>query len=406
VSRHLLSSSMAALVLCLTLDGGAAAAPLRSSGPVRSVDDELVRMGREIPGFGGLYYDGQGRPNVYLLNPDGAGRAALKSLGDEILVHRGDYEFKRLLDWRLTLRPVLALPGVVFLDVDETKNRVVIGLEPSFQGKSLNCDRLEQQILAAGVPRQAVLLRETARIEPLAGLRDKLRPVPGGVQMVFSSFLCTLGFNAFRGQDFGFVVASHCTDVLGEVEGTLFSQSLPGSGTGIGVEIADPGFSTDPPCPSGKRCRFSDSAFAKYDNSHLGGLGKIARPLSRGSALGSITLKPSSARFTIKGRAGSPLVGAVVHKVGRTTGWTFGPVIGTCLDVNEDADITLFCQSVVQIGGGPGDSGAPVFSLLPGNKARLVGLLWGGGDDPTLGTVGVFSPLENVEADLGPLKVN
>ena len=129
--RHLLSSSMVALVLCLTLDGGAAAAPLRSGGPVQSADDELVRMGREIPGFGGLYYDGQGRPNVFLLNPDGAGRTALKRLGDEILVHRGDYEFKRLLDWRLTLRPVLALPGVIFLDVDETRNRVVIGLEPS-----------------------------------------------------------------------------------------------------------------------------------------------------------------------------------------------------------------------------------------------------------------------------------
>jgi hypothetical protein len=266
-------------------------------------------------------------------------------------------------------------------------------------------DRLEREILAAGVPRQAVLLRETARIEPLAGLLDKLRPVPGGVQMVFSSFACTLGFNAFRGQDFGFVVASHCTDAFGSLEGTRFFQSLPGNGTAIGAETADPGFSTAPPCPAGKRCRFSDTAFAKYDNPRLGGLGRIARPVSGGHDLGSTALKPASARFTLTGRTDA-LVGTMVHKVGRTTGWTFGKVIGTCMDVNEGSDATLFCQSMVQMGGGPGDSGSPVFSVLPRNKARLAGLLWGGGDDPDLGIVGVFSPLAAIEADLGPLKTN
>lgn len=395
--RHLLTPFMVALVFCLTPEGGAAAG---------SVDDELVRMGREIPGFGGLYYDAQGRPNVYLLDPDGAGRTALKSLGAEVVVHRGDYELERLVEWRLELRPILALPGVAFLDMDETRNRVVIGLDSSSRSKSLDRDRLELQLLSTGIPRQAILLRETAPAKPLAGLLDKLRPVPGGVQMVFSGFACTLGFNAFRGKDFGFVIASHCTDVFGEAEGTRFFQSLPGNSTGIGVEVVDPGFSTGPPCPPGKRCRFSDSAFAKYDNARLGRLGKIARPVSSGRSMGSTNLKPTSARFTIAGRAGSPLAGDTVHKVGRSTGWTFGPVIGTCLDVNLGADLTLFCQSRVQIGGGPGDSGSPVFTVLPRNKARLVGLLWGGADDPTLGIVGFFSPLASVEADLGPLKVN
>jgi hypothetical protein len=404
--RHPFSSFTVALVFSLTLAGGAAAAPPRDEVLARSADADLVRMGREIPGFGGLYYDERGRPNVYLLDPEGPGRIALKRLGAEVLVHRGDYEFERLLEWRQELRPILAAPGVVFLDVDETRNRVVIGLDSSSRSKSLDRDRLERQLLSTGVPRQAVLLRETAHVEPLAGLLDKLRPVPGGVQMVFSSFACTLGFNAFRGKDFGFVIASHCTDVFGGLEGTHFFQSLPGNGTGIGAEIADPGFSTGPPCPPGRRCRFSDSAFAKYDNARLGGLGKIARPISGGHALGSTTLKPTSARFILTGRAASPLVGDTLHKVGRTTGWTFGSVIATCVDVNQGPDVTLFCQSLVQMGGGPGDSGSPVFSLLPRNKARLVGLLWGGADDPQLGVVGIFSPLEAIEADLGPLRVN
>ncbi|MFY9823862.1 MAG: hypothetical protein WAM82_20955 [Thermoanaerobaculia bacterium] len=401
--KRLLSSLMVVLVFALT-PAGVAAAPPRDDGQVRSVDDEFVRMGREIPGFGGLYYDEQGRPNVFLLDPDGAGRTALKNLGVEALVHRGDYEFERLVGWRLELRPILALPGVVFLDVDETRNRVVVGFDAA--SKSLDRDRLEQQILSSGVPRQAVLLQETARIRPFVGLQDRLRPAPGGVQVVFSGFACTLGFNAVRGRDFGFVVASHCTDILGEVEGTRFYQSLPGTANAIGTEIADPSLFTDSPCPSGMRCRFSDTAFAKYDKPTLGALAKIARPSANGSQSGPLTLKTPTARLTIKGRTSSPLVGDVVHKIGRTTGWTYGPVIGTCVDVNEDVDITLLCQSVVQIGGGPGDSGAPVFVPLSGNNARLVGLLWGGGDDPNLGVVGVFSPLENIETDLGPLKIN
>jgi hypothetical protein len=403
--RHLLSPFMVALLFCLTLEGGAAAAPLRPGIPAGSADDELVRMGREIPGFGGLYFDERGRPNVFLLDPEGPGRAALKSLGAEVVVHRGDYEIERLIDWRLQLRPVLAVPGVVFLDVDERANRVVVGLDAT-RAKSLDRDRLERRILAAGVPRPAVVLRETAHIEPWTGLQDKVRPAAGGLQIVFSGFACTLGFNAYRDASFGFLIASHCTDVMGEVEGTRFYQSLPGKGNAIGTETADPEFSTDPPCPAGKRCRFSDTAFAKYDNPRLGGLGKIARPVSGGSESGTLTLKPTSARFSITGRAGAPMVGDFVHKVGRTTGWTFGTVIGTCMDVNEDVDVTLFCQSLVQLGGGPGDSGSPVFTVLPGNKARLVGLLWGGGDDPTLGIVGVFSPLENIEEDLGPLRIN
>lgn len=404
--RHRVSSLTLTLALFQALSGSSAAEPAGDGAPLSSPDRELARMSREIPGFGGLRYDERGRPHVFLLDPSGAGRAALKRLGGEVVVERGDFAFESLLDWRRSLRPILSLPGIVYLDVDEAQNRVVVGLDSSARSKSADRQRLEERIVEAGVPRRAVLLRETAHFVPLAGLRDKLRPVPGGVQMVFSSFICTLGFSAVRGRDTGFIVASHCTDLFAELEGTRFFQNLAGSASRIGTEIADPGFSTEPPCPPGRRCRFSDSAFAKYDKAKLGGLGKIARPVSSSRTLGSIILNPASARFTITGRGSAPLAGEVVHKVGRSTGWTFGTVFGTCVDVNVEPDLTFLCQSMVQIGGGPGDSGSPVFSVLPGNKARLTGLLWGGGDDPELGTVGLFSPLANLEADLGPLKVN
>ena len=211
-----------------------------------------------------------------------------------------------------------------------------------------------------GVPREAVVFQEAAPFEDLATLRDKLRPVPGGAQIVFSNFFCTLGFNAYRGNVFGFVVNSHCTNVRGEADGTRYSQSVPASGA-IGTEVVDPGFSTAPPCPAGRRCRMSDAAFAKYDKTSLGGLGKIARTTSNGTETGSVTLKNAGARLTITARTGSPLEGDTVHKIGRTTGWTFGTVLGTCLDANNSTDVTLFCQTIVRAGSGGGDSGSPVF---------------------------------------------
>ncbi len=398
------------LAIHLALAATALASPF-AGGPSRSADEELVRIGREIPGFGGLFYDGQGRPTVYLLDPAGATAADLKSLGPQVRLRRGEYEFERLLGWRLELRPLLALPGVVFLDVDETRNRVVLGLDATSRSKGLDRDRLKREILFTGVPRQAVLLEETAPIEELAGLQSKLRPVPGGTQIVFpiappSYGVCTLGFNAYRGDVFGFVINSHCTGVRGEVDGMRYFQSVP-SGGAIGTEIADPGFSTEPPCPPGRRCRRSDAAFAKYDKPRTGAPGKIARPLFGATELGSLTLRPAGARFVVAGRVGAPLAGDTVHKVGRTTGWTFGTVVGTCTDANiSGTDLTMLCQSLVRAGAGPGDSGSPVFFRTAGTKASLAGILWGGSSNDLLGSVFIFSPLESIEEELGPLKVN
>ena len=118
-------------------------------------------------------------------------------------------------------------------------------------------------------------------------------------------------------------------------------------------------------------------------------------------------MKTPAARLAITGRAAFPFQGETVHKVGRTTGWTYGPVSATCRDINvSGSDVTLFCQSLVRSGVGGGDSGSPVFYSLAGNKARLVGILWGGGIDQQGSTTFAFSPLENIEEELGPLKIN
>jgi hypothetical protein len=54
----------------------------------------------------------------------------------------------------------------------------------------------------------------------------------------------------------------------------------------------------------------------------------------------------------------------------------------------------------VSAGVGGGDSGSDVFGLTGGNTVRLLGILWGGNG---AGTQFVYSPIGNVEQELGPL---
>lgn len=397
--RRLLSTATLVLAFQCALAGAALAASAEVfAGPG---DDELVRMGKSIPGFGGLFYDEEGRPNVYLRDPGTAG-AVVKSLGPDVRVLRGDYEFAELVRWRVGLRPLLGLPGVVFLDVDETANRVVLGVDATSETKSLDLDRLERELLFRDVPREAVVVRETAPFVEVLGVQDKFRPAPGGVQINFTGFLCTLGFNATRGNVSGFVTNSHCSLVRGEADGTRYYQSLVAGGA-IGTELVDPAYTTDSRCPTGRKCRFSDSAFVKYDKKSLGSFAKVARPAREGS----LSLSPNGARFTVKGKAGGVVAGQIVNKVGRSTGWSSGVVTSSCADVSSSATVyTMFCQGIVRANAAGGDSGSPVFVRTKKNDVTLVGILWAGGSDGSGNTVFAFSPLENVELELGTLKVH
>jgi hypothetical protein len=90
-----------------------------------------------------------------------------------------------------------------------------------------------------------------------------------------------------------------------------------------------------------------------------------------------------------------------VHKVGRTTGWTRGSVGATCVNVNvSGSNITQLCQTLVSARVGGGDSGSPVFRRQgSGSNVTLVGILWGGSGT----SLYVYSPLSNIEAELGAL---
>jgi hypothetical protein len=80
-------------------------------------------------------------------------------------------------------------------------------------------------------------------------------------------------------------------------------------------------------------------------------------------------------------------------------------VINTCVNTSVDGtNITQLCQTWVLAGVAGGDSGSPVFRRQgTTNNVTLVGILWGGGVLSDGSTLYVFSPISNIEMELGAL---
>lgn len=385
-----------ALMLSIALLTGGWTTP--QAGLPETTDDLYLTIQRQAPGFGGLFQDGE-TLKVYLT--DSAQRPLLQRVletqlgagnipagGVQILPAR--YNFAELKAWQNRATSLFDLPGVVFTDVDDAINRLTVGVEYPVAATAV-----EQYLQELGIPREAVQIVETAPIVQLATLRDRVRPLQGGLQINFPGYLCTYGFNATRNGVAGFVTNSHCTTKQGGVESTQYWQPTQTiDGTAIGVETVDPTYSKSK-CPSsvkGKVCRWSDSAFIKLNVTEYT-LGRLARTDSVNT--GSLTISG----YHSVASEGVANVGATVSKVGRTTGWTQGKVSRTCVNTGvSGSNIVQLCQTHVTAGVDSGDSGSPVFS--GSGNVTLLGILWGGG-----GGSFVYSPIGNIERsdELGPL---
>lgn len=293
------------------------------------------------------------------------------------------------------LLPLFEQSGVVYTDADEARGRLVVGiLNRNGEGQ------VRGRLRALGIDSQSVDVVETEPIFALATLSDRSDDIVGALQIRFSQYLCSLGFPAFRDGVRGFVTASHCSNSQGAVDGTSYYQPLNQVPADlIGTEIADPPYVRNAEgCPKGRKCRRSDANFSRYAGSRTLAIGKIART----TGLGSLTIDLSNPTFSINGE-GVASDRQAVDKVGRTTGWTRGTVSNTCVNTGvQGSSIVLICQTFVSGNGiivGSGDSGSPAFRD-GSNGVTLVGILWGGNSS---GTQFVYSPMENIEDELGAL---
>jgi len=377
------------------------------------LDDLFLEVAWQVQGFGGMYTDESGALFVYLKDASrkanaervieavfGTGRVPLSG----IQVLHGRYGFEELRDWHERLIDVLAIDGVSITDIDEANNRLTVGLERMELRAAV-----EDELARLGVPLEAVHFEKAERIKFASSLQDKIRPPVGGIEIVFNCNAaglcngCTLGFNVARilSGNYGFVTNSHCTIQQGGVESTIYTQGWER----IGVETADPTYRTREgkfltSCPAGRRCRFSDSAFVRFDDQSLGtaSRGYIART----TGIGSIEISASNPRFRITSEASTPLSGTTLNKIGATSGWSQGPVVMTCANVTTGTDITLLCQDKVAAKVAGGDSGSPVFRTINSatNDYQLHGILWGETDNFSAFW---FSNMSNIQTELGSM---
>lgn len=395
-------------------------------------DAEFARLAREAPGFGGMFYDATGRLNIYVTRPTHqsvhsrqnvfarvserlrAGARPVPAV-DDVIFLEGARDWSELTALHGRMFSVLGESGVVFTDIDETRNELRVGV---LAGTS------EGEILAAlhdvGVPDDAVGLESTQPIVPLNGhsLRDFQRPIGGGLQIGFDwpdegSFICTLGFSVLRGaperDERYFFTNSHCTGSMGVVTGIEYwmprSPGLGGPGQLVGIEVEDPPFHGPPRCAPGWLCRESDAALVRYVEEAPVTLGVLYRTeFANTQEPGSIDVEDEARPyFSIVAEQPHPLVGEVLDKMGRTSGWTRGPVTRSCVSfrISSTPPTALLCQDVVHAFATFGDSGSPVFQRLgSANNVKVYGLLWGASvSGPPYSFV--FSAVDNIRLEFG-----
>ena len=406
--RHVLSSAPVLLLAVLACrDSSQVTAPetgLPAADPgFQAQAPTLEQLANRIPGFGGFYIDG-GRPTVFLTDMTGRGAAVqaltpfMRGMGRDpadLQVRRGEYDYRQLSLWFNAASPIaLDMDGTVLVDLDEARNRVVVGVE---NGGLIAGVRAA--LVRAGLPERSLLVEVRRPVVPVASLQGAASPIIGGVQINFPGYLCTLGFNAVGGGENSFITNSHCTAKQGEVQNTPYYQPLQSSNpTVIGFEVADPPYlkGVGDGCPRNKLCRRSDAARVRYQAGISFQRGRIARPASQGSLNYDVT-----SLWSITGK-GAPVAGQTLNKVGRTTGWSQGRVTATCVHTGVlGSRIVQLCQFFVEADVGSGDSGSPVFRIDSGSNVTLIGILWGSGGGEFVG-----SPISQIEEELGVLTVN
>jgi hypothetical protein len=375
----------------------------------RTPDEEFARAARaEVPGFAGFYLQDDGTPVVLLTDPAQRGAAQRYLATEFALARRGRhagapqqplfvkaaYDFAQLKGWAEQLEPLLQRGDVYLVDVDEVRNRVLLGVADATATGAVRAEAVR-----LGIPASAVATQTQAAPAMRATVRDRFTTFVGGIQIAFGQYLCTAGFNARRvsnGQNI-FVTNSHCTTTQYVSDGVAEYQNTVASGNQVGNEVADRGMWA---CAgTGTSCRQADAVYISHNGTRTIGQGGIIRTNWNTGAAGGLT---TIGEFDIIGRyTGSLPVGSYLDKTGRTSGSTYGQVTNSCVTIG-----VLRCQDISHVWSEGGDSGSPVYVYIGGsgtaeNDVQLHGVMWGGpGSD---WTTTYSSRLAGIEADLGAL---
>jgi hypothetical protein len=390
---------------------------------VRPDEAEFAELARRSPTSAGFYLDAEGRLVIVVRDERdepaaqaaGADLIARKRVHDArlaaggVVIRRGQYTFDELRQWRDRILDNLVgrIQGITSLDLTEHTNRVTIGL-----GRA-RFDELRQSLpldlLALGVDTSAVVytvdglqdlthgatsaFRSLGRLPPLAASSIAYPAtwdaLVGGINVLGTSPSgggCTLGIVAAWGGVNVLITASHCSSQTFQLDNSPLYQ--PSAARQVGTEFYDPGGWS---CYLVYNCRWSDANLYSLTQGIAAHRGLIARPqfsAGPGSTGGSTAVDLARPYFIVQTADDWQLVtGQFIHKVGRTTGWTWGQITQTCKDFFPDPpwenNKAVMCTYEPTMSVMGGDSGGPAFALLGngynqlGDLVNLVGIVKG-----------------------------
>jgi hypothetical protein len=337
-----------------------------------------------------------------------AGRAELRDLSGsvssrdrELELREGRYSFSELVAMQRATMEALGGDGILAVDADESLNRVRVAI-----ADIADRQRMMTVMLSAGIPSDAMEIQQGSRAVASANLRERVRPVGGGLQIrnQWGTGLCSMGFLVdvqFYGQR-SFLTAAHCqpqtaaTLGLGAT-GTSIYQSNVGPFDLVGAVQVNPAFNkTGAECLGNTLCTLADAMLVLTSGGSTFPKRVIGHSVfGANNSPGSVGINSAWNTFV----PGVAFVGQSIDKVGRTSGGTTGTVDATCesVSVHESYSIggltvhvyyTVTCASkVIDASVGGGDSGSPVFNrpTAVGQPSVAYGILFASNNPVTAG---------------------
>jgi hypothetical protein len=164
-----------AVCACVAHTATAAALPpagQQSETRMPTYDELLLQVDKQAPGFGGMFIESDGRLAVYMLDTtrQAVTRAAIELVFGKDRVPaagmravKGQYSISQLKGWADRAGRLLTVPGVTIVDMDEGKNRVVVGIDSADRTRAVS-----RELSSLRIPRNAVLIEVIGPIKPVA----------------------------------------------------------------------------------------------------------------------------------------------------------------------------------------------------------------------------------------------
>lgn len=388
-------------------------------------DKRFNEISEGVPEFGGYWMDEQG--NMVVALTDLSKRTAVANLTstelrDKIRGTSGTIRyvevsrpFRQLLGWRERILGRLVARGdVTLLDIDQTINKLFIGVETkaAISGVRNLADTLR-------IPADAISVAVMARAQPDIGisddnamphnhmLGDHFPQTLGGIRVRLSTawnLPCSLGLGVEIGSNQRYITSSHCSDFATLETDLALHQPSSSASDRIGYEVEDPESTClweSPHNDDNTLCRWADVALYSDDapgNSRFKRGWAATTEGTTGTAARRHNHANGDSVYTMNSEGGE-VSGQFVIKVGARTGRKHGRLRRDCVDILGWVETyTLRCQNLADYERANGDSGGPVFSSDGAFFGIHTGTTVFEGNNRA-----VYSPIANIEADLGSL---